>query len=320
MASHSNFKYVWLGLGGNFQVATPDHYVMGPAWRKLRLTVQIATKLNRSHLLHGEVAYLLPCLGRIEIDEQASGVQAVTVEDSTACIHGSRGFAKPPSDQLMSEPAIVAGIAKALLPANPHVNWDAWVDNYALIRDAIERTYPDQFKDFNARMWQPGGFHRPIPACERQWKTPNGKANFIVPRTLGEDADMPAARVGVLRLMTTRGDSQFNTTVYGLDDRFRGVTGTREVLLMNRDDMVALGFEDGDTACIETVSNDDIKREIDGMRVHAFDIPRGCLMGYYPECNPLIPLSHHAEASLVPASKSVPLRLSKGTKMQRLAT
>jgi molybdopterin-dependent oxidoreductase alpha subunit len=301
----------FIGLGGNFQVATPDHDVMEPAWRKLRLTVQIATKLNRSHLLHGEVAYLLPCLGRIEIDRQASGAQIVTVEDSTACIHGSRGFAEPASEQLRSEPAIIAGIAKALLPANPRIDWEAWVGDYALIREAIERTYPGQFKDFNARLGQPGGFHRPIPACERQWKTPNGKANFIVPDMLGEDTDMPATGGDVLRLMTTRGDSQFNTTIYGLDDRFRGVIGTRDVLLMNHDDMAARGLKDGEAVRIETVSNDGVTRAIDGMRVHAYDIPRGCLMGYYPECNPLIPLSHHAEASFVPAAKSIPVRLGK---------
>jgi molybdopterin-dependent oxidoreductase alpha subunit len=301
----------FIGLGGNFQVAIPDHHVMDPAWRRLRLTVQIATKLNRSHLLHGEVAYLLPCLGRIEIDRQASGEQWVSVEDSTACVHGSHGLAEPASDMLLSEPAIVAGIAKALLPGNPQLDWDAWVGDYALVRDAIERTYPDQFRDFNQRFRQPGGFHRPLPACKREWKTESGKANFIVPDTLDEDADMPAAGPDVLRLMTTRGDSQFNTTVYALDDRFRGVYGTRDVLLMHRDDLTRLGFAEGDAVCISTVSDDGVTREVDGMRVHAFDIPRGCIMGYYPECNRLIPLSHHAKSSLVPASKSIPVRLRK---------
>jgi molybdopterin-dependent oxidoreductase alpha subunit len=306
----------FIGLGGNFQVATPDHHVMDPAWRNLRLTVQIATKLNHSHLVHGEVAYLLPCLGRIEVDRQAGGEQAVSVEDSTACIHGSHGYVEPASEMLLSEPAIVAGIADALLPRNPRIDWQAWVDDYAKIRDAIEETYPEQFRDFNARFWQPGGFHRPIAACKREWKTPNGKANFIVPKTLDEDADMPSTGPDVLRLMTTRGDSQFNTTVYGLDDRFRGVTGTREVLLMHRDDLERLGFEEGDAVCITTVSNDGITRELDGMRVHAFDIPRGCMMGYYPECNPLIPLYHHAKSSLVPAAKSIPVRLSKSASVE----
>jgi anaerobic selenocysteine-containing dehydrogenase len=132
-----------------------------------------------------------------------------------------------------------------------------------------------------------------------------------VPETLSEDADMPPTGGHTLRLMTTRGDSQFNTTVYGLDDRFRGVTGTRDVLLMNRHDMAKLGLGDGETVSVETVADDSVKREIDGMRVHAFDIPRGCIMGYYPECNPLIPLWHHAKESLVPAAKSIPVRLRK---------
>ncbi|MFM0668982.1 FdhF/YdeP family oxidoreductase [Paraburkholderia sediminicola] len=309
----------FIGLGGNFQVAIPDHHVMDPAWQRLRLTVQIATKLNRSHLLHGEVAYLLPCLGRIEIDRQASGEQWVSVEDSTACVHGSHGLAEPAGDMLLSEPAIVAGIAKALLPRNPKIDWDAWVDDYSLVRDAIERTYPDQFKDFNRRFKQPGGFHRPLAACERKWNTESGKANFIVPETLDEDADMPSRGPDVLRLMTARGDSQFNTTVYGLDDRFRGVHGSRNVLLMHQDDMTRRGFAEGETVCICTVSNDDVTREVDGMHVHAFDIPLGCIMGYYPECNRLIPLSHHAESSQVPASKSIPVRLRKSAVIEDLA-
>jgi molybdopterin-dependent oxidoreductase alpha subunit len=304
----------FIGLGGNFQVAIPDHHVMDPAWRKLRLTVQVATKLNRSHLLHGEVAYLLPCLGRIEIDRQASGEQWVSVEDSTACVHGSHGLAEPAGDMLLSEPAIVAGIAKALLPRTPNVDWDAWVGDYALVRDAIERTYPDQFEHFNQRFRQPGGFHRPLAACERKWKTKNGKANFIAPATLDEDPDMPPIGADMLSLMTTRGDSQFNTTVYALDDRFRGVHGTRDVLLLHADDMTHLGFAEGDAVCVSTVSDDGVTREIDGLRVHAFDIPRGCMMGYYPECNRLIPLSHHAKESLVPASKSIPVRLRKSTR------
>ncbi|WGS53164.1 FdhF/YdeP family oxidoreductase [Paraburkholderia sp. D15] len=310
----------FIGLGGNFQVAIPDHHVMDPAWRSLRLTVQIATKLNRSHLLHGELAYLLPCLGRIEIDRQTSGDQWVSVEDSTACVHGSHGMAEPAADMLLSEPAIVAGIAKALLPPNPKVDWDAWVGDYALVREAIERTYPDQFKDFNRRFRQPGGFHRPLAASERKWNTETGKANFIVPDTLDEDADMPSTDADVLRLMTTRGDSQFNTTVYALDDRFRGVYGSRDVLLMHPGDMGRLGLVEGDTVCASTVSNDGVTREVDGLHVHAFDIPAGCVMGYYPECNPLIPLAHHAKASLVPASKSIPVRLRKsGTEQDGLA-
>ena len=172
----------FISLGGNFLRAAPERSLMEPAWSRLRLSVQIATKLNRTHLTSGEATYLLPCLGRIEIDRQATGLQAVAMEDSTACIHGSRGQRKPVADDLLSEPKIIAELAKATLKPSPNVNWDAWVGDYSLVRDAIERTYPDQFKDFNRRMFEPGGFPRPLAARQRKWKTPNGKANFTVPK------------------------------------------------------------------------------------------------------------------------------------------
>ncbi len=300
----------FIGLGGNFVRAVPETMLMEKAWRKLRLTVQIATKLNRSHLIHGEVAYLLPCLGRIEIDRQHGVEQAVAVEDSTGCMHGSRGYAEPASDKLLSEVAIVAGIAKALLPQDPHVPWDAWASDYALIRDAIEKTYPDIFRNFNQRMWQPGGFHRPIAARERVWKTKNGKANFIVPEALDADPDMSPERGEILRLMTIRSNDQFNTTIYGYDDRFRGIHGTRKVLLIHTRDIERLGFREGDIVTATTVA-DDFTRDVHGLRLIAYDIPPGCVAGYYPECNPLVPLWHHATGSKVPATKSIPIRIRK---------
>jgi molybdopterin-dependent oxidoreductase alpha subunit len=300
----------FIGLGGNFVRAIPETALMEEAWRKLRLTVQIATKLNRSHLIHGEVAYLLPCLGRIEIDRQNGVEQAVAVEDSTGCMHGSRGFAEPASDKLRSEPAIVAGIAKALVPNNPHVPWDAWVGNYALVRDAIEQTYPNIFREFNRRMFQPGGFHRPIAARHRVWKTKTGKANFIVPDALDMDPDMAPAGGDILRLMTLRSNDQFNTTIYGYDDRFRGIHGTRMVLLMCSEDIARLGFRAGDIVTASTVAND-FARDVHGLRLTVYDIPAGCVAGYYPECNPLIPLWHHARLSKVPASKAIPIRIRK---------
>ncbi len=171
----------FMSLGGNFVRAVPETGLIEPAWRRMRLTVNVATKLNRSHLIHGRAAYLLPCLGRLEIDRQAGIEQAVSVEDSTGCMHGSRGFSEPASPLLRSEPAIVAGLAKTLLPRNPRIDWDRWVSDYSLVRDAIARTWPDIFHDFNARMFTPGGFHRPIPARERKWNTPSGKANFVIP-------------------------------------------------------------------------------------------------------------------------------------------
>jgi len=301
----------FIGMGGNFVRAVPETELVERAWGKLGLTVQIATKLNRSHLIHGEVSYLLPCIGRIEIDRQASGPQAVTMEDSTGCMHGSRGVVEPAAQTLRSEPAIVAGIARATLPANPRVDWCRWVADYSLIRDAIAETYPDIFHDFNARMWTPGGFRRPLPATQRRWKTPTGKANFIVPESLQEDPDMPVAGDDVLRLMTLRGDDQFNTTVYSFDDRFRGVHGTRMVLFLDRNDIARLGLRDGDRVTARTVTTDGVERRVHGLRVTAYDIPPGCAGGYYPELNPLIPLWHHAKDSKVPAAKSIPIRVGK---------
>jgi molybdopterin-dependent oxidoreductase alpha subunit len=301
----------FISLGGNFVRAVPETALIEAAWKRLHLTVQIATKLNRSHLIHGKVAYLLPCRGRIEIDRQATGPQAVTMEDSTGCMHGSRGVVEPASTQLLSEPAILGGIAKALFPPNPKIDWDGWVGDYGLIRDEIAAIFPEIFHDFNARMWTPGGFRRPLPAAKREWKTPNGKANFKTPRSFDEDPDMAAADATVLRLMTIRSDDQFNTTVYTLDDRFRGIFGTRRVLLMNPDDIGRLGLKVGDHVTAVAVAHDEdrVSRSVEGLRVTSYDIPAGCAAGYFPECNPLIPLWHHAEDSFVPAAKSIAIRL-----------
>jgi len=297
-----------VALGGNLLRAVPDGPVVERGWRRLKLSVQVATKLNRSHVVHGEVAYLLPCLGRIEIDRQGGVEQAVSMEDSTGCMHGSRGVAEPASDKLLSEPAIVAGIAKATLRPNK-VPWDAWVADYAKVREAIAQTYPEIFHDFEQRMWQPGGFHRPLGACHREWKTPNGKANFIVPPSLEEDDDMTARGPDVIRLTTLRSFDQFNTTVYGLHDRFRGIHGTRHVLMMNGEDIARLGFADGQLVRASTAANDGVTREVPGLRIVRYDIPRGCAAGYFPELTPLVPLWHHAVGSQVPAYKSVPIRL-----------
>lgn len=298
-----------LNLGGNLVRSVPDRQRIEPAWRKLRLTVNVATKLNRSHLLPGEVSYVLPCLSRIEIDRQASGPQAVSMEDSTGCMHGSRGVTEPASDQLRSEPAIVAGLASATLGERSTVDWAAWCEDYALVRDEIATTYPEIFHDFNERMWQPGGFARPLPARDRQWQTPSGKAQFMVPVSLDEDPDMPADEPGALRLMTLRSDGQFNTTIYSHDDRFRGVKDSRMVLLVHPDDMRAQGVTEGQQVALETIAGDGVLRRVEGFAIKAYDIPAGCIGGYYPECNPLLPLWHHAKESKVPAAKSIPVRM-----------
>jgi molybdopterin-dependent oxidoreductase alpha subunit len=302
----------FIGLGGNFLRAVPETGPMEEAWPRMRLTVQVATKLNRSHLFNGDVAYLLPCLGRLERDEQATGPQVVTVEDSTSCFHASRGRYRPVSDHLRSEPAIVAGIAKAALLPNPQVPWNAWVADYGKVRDAIEATYPKVFKDFNQRMWTPGGMEKPLAARERQWETDTGKANFKLPKALSASFDT-GLDPDVLRLITLRSNDQFNTTVYGYSDRFRGIEGTRQVVLLNPEDMKRMGVEDGAEVTLETVSTDNVSRVLGGLRAVAYDIPKGCCGAYYPECNILIPLWQHAEKSKVPAAKSVPVRIASVT-------
>ncbi|HEX3859419.1 MAG TPA: FdhF/YdeP family oxidoreductase [Pseudolabrys sp.] len=298
-------------LGGNFVRAIPDHGQMEPAWRKMRLTVQVLTKLNRSALIHGEVSYILPCLGRIEIDNQATGPQAVSTEDSVGCMHGSWGQSLPASEHLLSEPKIVAELAKASVRSEAKVPWDEWVADYSKIRDAIAKVYPDIFHDFNARMWTKGGFHRPLGARHRKWDTETGKANFIAPSTFDADPDTPSTDTDVLRLITLRSNGQFNTTIYNYDDRFRGIYGSRMVLLMNRDDMARLKVSKNETVSLVTVVDDDVHRAVTGFRIVPYDIPAGCLGGYYPECNPLIPLWHYCEKSKVPAAKSIPVRIER---------
>ncbi len=299
----------FVGLGGNFLRAVPDTARMEPAWAKLRLTVHVATKLNRGHLVPGEVSYVLPCIGRTEKDVQATGAQAVSVEDSTSCIHGSVGERGPAYGDLLSEPAIVAAIAQATLPPNPKVPWTDWVGNYAKVRDAIAETYPDFFKDFNARLFTPGGFYKGNRARDRHFDTASGKAEFSVPAMLDAAGFDDAA--GRYRLITLRSNDQFNTTVYGYHDRFRGVKGTRDVLFIGRDDMAAAGLAEGDTVSLIGDHHDGRPRRLDGLRVHQYALPRGCLGAYYPEANVLMPVGHHAEQSFVPAAKTVPVRIER---------
>ena len=308
----------FVGLGGNFIRAVPERSLMEEAWPGMRLTVQVATKLNRSHLFNGEVAFLLPCLGRIEIDKQATGPQIVTMEDSTACFHSSRGYATPASPFLRSEPAIVAGIAKATLQPNPNVPWDAWVADYSKVRDAIEQTWPEMFREFNKRMDEPGGFPKPLAARERIWETESGKANFKLPKAMSasfHDGKDPR----ILRLMTLRSNDQFNTTIYGYRDRFRGIEGTRMVVMMNADDMLHLGIVDGDIVELKTAVDDGVERRMSGFRAVEYNIPPGCCAAYYPECNVLIPLWQHAEESKVPAAKSIPVRVLIDEKQRHAA-
>ncbi len=298
-------------LGGNFAQAIPDHSQMEPAWRRMRLTVNVATKLNRSHLLPGEISYVLPVLSRIEIDRQAAGPQALSMEDSTSCIHGSRGVRMPASKHLVSEVEFVCRLAKATLEPNSLTPWDGWQADYSRIRRSIAETYPEVFHDYDQRMWKPGGFHRSLPARHRVWKTSTGRANFKTPDGLDEDPDMPEVGHDTLRMITLRSNDQFNTTVYGYSDRFRGIEGTRMVVLMHWDDINRLGLREGEQVRLETASNDGIKREVRGFRVTPYDIPVGCIGAYYPEANTLLPLWHYARGSKTPAAKSIPIMVHK---------
>ncbi len=300
---------VFIGLGGNFVRAVPDHHRMEPAWRELDMTVHVATKLNRTHLLAGRMGYLLPCLGRIERDVQGDAVQTLTVEDSTSCVHASRGHHAPASNLLLSEARIVAELAQASLAPNPRVHWDRWSQDYALIRSEIEAIWPKDFKDFNTRMHEPGGFGRQLAARQRKWKTPSGKAEFAVPSALSA-AHEGDGSPDVLRLITLRSNDQFNTTVYGYDDRLRGIEGTRMVLMMSSFDMERLGISEGDSVDLHAAAADGIARSVERLRAVTYDLPAGCCAGYFPECNPVLPLEQFALQSEVPAAKSIPVHVS----------
>ncbi|GGF78122.1 molybdopterin-containing oxidoreductase formate dehydrogenase [Paracoccus acridae] len=297
----------FISLGGNFGRAIPDLARTEPAWAGLDLNVQIATRLNRTHVLAGPGAWLLPCLVRAERDKQKSGPQMVTMEDSLSHIHGSMGRRPPASRYLLSEPAIIAGIAKATLPPNPQVKWDDWVADYGRIRDLIEATYPDQFADFNARMTQPGGFYRGNSARERDWQTESGKAELTIPASLSALGGDPAP--DAFTLVTLRSNDQFNTTVYGFSDRLRGLSGDRMIVLISREDMARAGLADGQRIALVSAADDGIPRRVEGLSVVPYDLPRGCIAAYYPETNPLVPLSLYDQASKTPAYKSAPVRI-----------
>lgn len=297
----------FISLGGNLLRAVPDQKRMEAAWAAQDLTVMVSTKLNRSHLFPGRHAYILPCLGRYETDRQAGGDQVVTTEDSFSMISASIGHRKPVSDAVKSELAIVAGIAKAALAHNEKLRWDAWTGDYGLVRDLIEQTYPDDFRDFNQRMFEPGGFYRGNGAHERIWKTESGKAVFTTTAELNSLGFQDAP--GRYRLITLRSNDQFNTTVYGYSDRYRGIEGTRDVLLMNPDDIEAAGLTNGQTVRLITDAGDGVDRQLGGLTLTAYRIPPGTVASYYPECNVLVPIGLHDELSKTPASKSVPVRI-----------
>jgi anaerobic selenocysteine-containing dehydrogenase len=324
---------VFVGLGGNFVAATPDSAVTEAAVRSCRLTVQISTKLNRSHAVTGEIALILPTLGRTEVDVQAAGPQVVTVEDSMGSVHASRGTLAPAGPALRSEVAIVTGLAATTLAARlgrrpgataragaaadptwadpaarvvPVVDWSGLAGDYRRIRASIARVVPG-FDRFEEKIAEPGGFllpHRPRDA--REFDTPSGRAVLTVNQ-------LAVLRVppGHLLLQTVRSHDQYSTTIYGRDDRYRAVRGARRVVLVNPDDLAALGLADGDGDGVDLVSvwTDGVERRAEQFRIIAYPTARDCAAAYFPETNVLVPLDSTAERSNTPTSKSIVVRL-----------
>ncbi|MCI1711196.1 MAG: FdhF/YdeP family oxidoreductase [Chiayiivirga sp.] len=294
---------VFLALGGNFAAASPDSTRTQRALRRCRLTAHVATKLNRSHLVHGNEALILPCLGRTEIDLQAEGPQGVTVEDSMSMVHLSTGMNAPASAQLLSEPAIVARLAHATLP-HSRIDWLNLIGHYDRTRDLIARCV-EGFERFNSRVRVPGGFHLRNPAREREWRTATRRAQLMPHALHGEQANSTS-----LQLMTVRSHDQYNTTVYGLDDRYRGVSGERRPLFIAAADLRELGLRAGERVDLVSVWHDGERVAEDFLLVE-YAIPSGCVASYFPETNTLVPLDHHAERARTPASKSIPVRLRR---------
>ncbi|MDI5963175.1 FdhF/YdeP family oxidoreductase [Streptantibioticus silvisoli] len=295
---------VFLAMGGNFVAASPDTLVTEAAMRRARLTVHVSTKLNRSHVVTGARALILPTLGRTEKDVQAGGAQFVTVEDSMGMVHASRGSLALSSPHLLSEPAIVCRLARAVLGPDSVVPWEAMAADYDRVRDAVSRVVPG-FEDFNTKVRAPGGFTLPHgPRDSRTFPTATGKANFTA-----APIEYPRVPQGRLLLQTLRSHDQYNTTIYGLDDRYRGIKDGRRVVLIHPDDGRDLGFADGTYADLVAEWTDGAERRAEGFRVVHYPTARGCAAAYYPETNVLVPLDHTADTSNTPASKSVVIRL-----------
>ncbi|MBJ7440045.1 MAG: FdhF/YdeP family oxidoreductase [Sphingopyxis sp.] len=297
---------VFIGLGGNFVRAVPDTDRSYDAMRKLDLTVGIATKLNRGHLVHGKDALILPVIARSERIETAAGEQFVTIEDSMSNVTASRGVLDPPSEHLLTETEIVCRMAMATLP-DSKVDWARYIDDYSLIRDKIAAVYPAIYEDFSERIKAPSGFHLDIPPRRRAWATPNGKANFLILPGLAVNASV--ADPAMLRLATVRSHDQFNTTIYSYNDRYRGVYNDRMVLFMNADDIADRKLTAGTKVALETITDDGVRRGVEGLTIIDYPMSRGSVAGYYPELNPLLPLAFYDKVSGCPAAKAIPVRV-----------
>jgi molybdopterin-dependent oxidoreductase alpha subunit len=297
-AMHNGLAKVFFALGGNFLSATPDTEYTAEALRGCRLTAQVSTKLNRAHLITGKQALILPCLGRTEVDEQASGPQFITTENSMAVVEGWQGRLPPASKELLSEPAIVVGLAKAVLGTRSSIDWDGLLANYDRIRGHIEHVVPG-FEDYNQRARQPGGFYLPNPIRKLAFNTEDGRAHFTVHELPRHDL-----KPGQFLMMTMRSHDQFNTTIYGLDDRYRGIHNGRRVVFLNPDDIRLGGFHDGQK--VDLISHfEGEERVAHRFRIVTYSIPRHCAATYFPETNVLVPVRNFADKSHTPASKSV---------------
>ncbi len=297
-AMHVGQAKVFFALGGNFLSATPDTEFTAEALRRCRLTAHVSTKLNRAHLVHGVQALILPCLGRTEVDNQANGRQFVTTENSMAVVQASRGFLPPASDELLSEPAIVARLATATLGQRSAINWQELIADYDRIRDHIARVVPG-FDDYNDRVRRPGGFHLPSPASERVFRTLTRRARFTV-----HDLPRHDLRPDQLLMMTIRSHDQFNTSIYSSDDRYRGISGGRRVVFLNEDDIHSMRLARGQI--VDLVSHFEGEERIARKFVVVpYSIPRRCAATYFPEANVLVPVRSVADKSNTPVSKSV---------------
>ncbi|NRD44591.1 FdhF/YdeP family oxidoreductase [Corallococcus exiguus] len=312
-AMHDGRVKVFFAMGGNFLSATPDTEFTARALRRARLTVHVSTKLNRAHLVHGQRALILPCLGRTEHDVQASGRQFVTVEDSMGMVHASRGAVAPASEHLLSEPVIVARLAQAVLGTRSKVSWTSLVEDYDRVRELIQRCIPG-FDDFNRRVHQPGGFALPNGPREGRFTTKDGKAHFTV-------HPMPRHRLepGQFMMMTLRSHDQYNTTVYGLDDRYRGIHQGRRVVFLHPEDVKSRGLTAGQKVDLTSHFQGEtrVAREF---LVVPYNIPRQCAATYFPEANVLVPVASFADKSRTPTSKSVIITVAPSPEPSALST
>jgi len=302
-ALNSNNADFFLSMGGNFVAATPDTAIVAAGMQRCGMTVSVATKLNRTHVYPGRQAYIIPCLVRSEVDERASGHQFVSCENSMSIVSKSQGHRSPASDTLRSEVSIICDLAEATLADNPALKWTEWKEDYDLIRNEIEATIPG-FENYNHRIRQTDGFLLPNPVRERRWNTHSGKAQFSI-----NQAPEWQLSSDQLMLGTLRSHDQFNTTIYGHDDRYRGIFGGRRVLMISEADLASRDMSDGDLVDI-TSHHQGRDRTVFGFRLVQTELPQGCVMAYFPETNPLIPMDSFAEESRTPTSKSVVVTLA----------